>query len=137
MGTDIIDHVLVPIAGEKDGRRTAEAIESYEIGEITIAFVVEKAGGGPDTLAPAQAEVVASDAFTAFREVIPDVVERVTYGTDVPEAIFDLADELNATAIGFTSHQDGRLMRFLTGNTARRLVTENAIPVISFPNVDT
>lgn len=134
MAFEAFSHVLVPVASEADGQRTAEAMAPFDIDRITLVFVVEKAGGGPDTLARGQAEDLAANAFAAFRETIPDVEERVTYGTDIPDAIFDIAEDVGADAIGFTSHRDGRLMQFLTGNIARRLVTENPIPVISFPN---
>lgn len=131
--TVMTDHVLVPIAGEEDGRRTALALEPYAPAEITLLFVVEKAGGTPDAISVEQAEGLARESFDAFRAVISDVDEEIAYGTDVTETIFEAADEVGANAVAFTTRGGGGLVRLLTGDMARQLVTENEIPVISLP----
>ena len=129
----LLDHVIVPIAGEEDGRRTALRLESYEPSTITLLFVVEKGGGAPDAISPEQAESFAEESFGAFRAVISDVDEKIVYGTDVTDAIFDAAEEAGASAIVFCPRGGGGIIQLLTGDRPRKLVTENDIPVISLP----
>lgn len=129
----LLTHVLAPIASEEDGRQTARAIEPYGLERVTMVFVIKKAGGGPDPASPAQATEHAEASFAAFREVLPQAEDHIAYGTDVAETIFEAATELGASAIGFTTHGGSLLMQILAGDTARNLITNNEIPVISFP----
>ncbi len=131
--TSLVRHVLTPVANEEDGRRTATALSSYDPEAVTVLFVVEKAGGAPDRLSPAQAQGVAEASFAAFREVMPGAEERIAGGTDVTETIFEIATEVGASSIAFTSRGGGRLVQFLSGDTAIKLVTQNDIPVIALP----
>ena len=132
----LLDHVLVPISGEEDARRTALALEPYEPGRVTVLFVVEKADGAPDSMSVEQAEGLASDSFGAFRAVVTDIEEEVAYDSNVVETIFESAEEIGASSVVFTTRGGGSIIRLLTGDTARKLVTENDLPVISLPRSD-
>lgn len=133
MNTLTFEHLLVPIANEEDARKTAQALQEYDPSQITMVFVVEKAGGGVDPVGPERAKSLAREAFDAFQEYFPEATEELGFGTDVADTIFSVAEETEADAIAFTSRGGGRLLQFLTGDTTRRLVTENGLPVISLP----
>lgn len=133
------DGILVPVASVEDARKTCRAVREYFDADETVAtfvFVIEKAGGAPDKASVEQREAVAEDAFDAVREELPEfrVETTVVYDTDVVDAIFEAASEADADAIVFVPRDDGRLVRFLTGDVALSLVTENDRPVVSLPS---
>lgn len=134
MSESLMDHLLVPVASEDDARKTAQILESYDPELITVTHVIEKAGGAPDKLSVEQAEQHAAASFAAFRQVIPDAESELTYNQNVVEAIFELAATIDATAIAFRPRQGGRLVKFLSGDTALKLVSEAARPVIALPS---
>ena len=138
MGTDgdggLLDHALVPIASKEDGRRTAEALRPRIPDRITLLFVVEKGGGAPDQLSVKQAELLADDSFEAFEDILPADEERIAYGEDVIETIFEVASDVDASSVAFHSRGGGRLLHLLTGDTTRKLVTQNEVPVIALPS---
>ena len=140
MGSDVnrslLRHVLVPVASEDDGRTSAAALAPYDPDRVTILFVVEKAGGAPDKVSPTQAKTHAADAFAAFQEVLDADEERIAYGTDVVATIFEEALAADASTVAFTSRGGGRLLQFLSGDVATKLVTDNEIPVLSLPSSD-
>lgn len=134
-----LDTVLVPIASVEDARETCRAVREYFDADetaLTFVFVVEKAGGAPDKASVEQREGVAEDAFDVVREELPEfcVETKVVYDTDVADGIFEAASEVDADAIAFVPREDGRLVRFLTGDVALTLVIENDRPVVSLPN---
>ncbi|PSQ15415.1 universal stress protein UspA [Halobacteriales archaeon QS_8_69_26] len=140
--TDLLNRLVVPVAEEDDARRTARGLRRHVDGdrpsELTVVYVVEKAGGAPDAASVEQREQAAEEAFAAFREAVGDlgdVVEtEVLYGTDVAETIFEAAEEHDATAIAFTPRGGGRLIRLLTGDVALSLITETDRPVVVLPD---
>lgn len=134
MSEGLLDHLLVPVASEEDAQKTAQILETYECGKVTVTHVIEKAGGAPDKLPVEQAEQHGEASFAAFREIIPDADSELTYDRDVVGAIFDLAAAIDATAIAFRPRQGGRLVQFLSGDTALKLVTEGDRPVIALPS---
>ena len=135
-GRELLGHVLVPLANEEDARRTARALRPYAPRQITLLYVVEKAGGAPDKLSPEQAKTIGQEAFAAFDEILMSDDERLAFGTDITETIFDVAVEEDASVIAFSSRGGGRIVRWLTGDLALSLTTENAIPVLALPQED-
>lgn len=131
MKIDITDHVLVPVATEEDARKTAELLGSYRVGDVTVLHVVEKGEGVPDKTPVEQSEQVAQEAFAAFREVFPDADTEITYRRDVHEAIIDVAEEVDATAIVFRPRGGSRILQFLAGDLSLKLITEADRPVIA------
>lgn len=129
----ITDHVLVPVATVEDAETTAEALSPYSFDRITVLHVVEKGGGVPDKTPVEQSEQLAAEAFDAFREWCPDIETKITYRRDVIEAIFDVAAELNASAIAFHPRGGSRIIQLLSGDRSLRLVTGADRPVIALP----
>jgi nucleotide-binding universal stress UspA family protein len=129
-------HLVVPIVDEADARATATALAEYEFAAVTAVHVVEKGGGAPDKLSVEQAERSAEDAIAAFQESIPDAESRITYGEDVVETILDIAADEDASAIAFRPRDGSRVVQFLSGDKALRLVTEADRAVIALQEVD-
>lgn len=139
MSTDrrtLLTHVVAPIANETDGRRTAAALAAHSPEKVTVLYVVEKSGGGIDPTSPAQSKTVGEAAFAAFRETFPDADGRIVSGTDVTKTIFEAAEDLDGSVIAFVSRGGGGLLQLLSGNVARRLVTENPVPVLALSQLD-
>lgn len=126
-------HVLVPVADDEDARETAAILDAYEFDQVTAVHVIEKREGAPDVMSREQAEQEATEALAAFREVIPDVAEEVAYHSDVVAAVTDVAAEVDASAIAFRPRGGSRIVQFLSGDTALRLVTEADRPVVALP----
>ncbi|KZX48499.1 universal stress protein [Haloarcula sp. K1] len=134
--TDILAHVLLPVANEDDGLTTATALEPYEPEQVTALHVVEKGEGVPDKTPVEQSEELAAESYAAVRTVFPDADDHTAYARDVVEAIFDVAEEVEASAIAYRSRGGGRLMQFLSGDLSLKLVTNAEVPVIALPQAD-
>lgn len=125
------DHIVVPVANASDARRTADALEPYEFGRITVLHVVEKGEGVPDKIPVEQAEQIAANAFEAFKESFPGAETEITYRRDVVQSIIDVASDINASAIVFRPRDRGRILQFIAGDRSLRLITESDCPVIT------
>lgn len=137
MPQSLTEHLVVPVADEEDAIATATALERYRFGQITLVHVVEKGEGAPDKLPVEQAETRATEAFAAFREIIPGVAEEMAYSSDVVGAVRDVADDAEASAIAFHPRGGSRIVQFLAGDRALKLVMDTDRPVIALPEVDT
>lgn len=133
---DLLRHVLIPVATEDDARKTARALGRYDPERVTALHVVEKGMGVPDKTPVEFSEAAATDAYAAVREVFPDASERTAYAKDVVPAIFEAADQVDASAIAYRSRGGSRLLQFLSGDRSLRLVTQADRPVIALPRVD-
>lgn len=127
-------HSIGPIADEEDARTTATILDRYRFARITTVHGVEKGDGTPDKLSLEKAGERAADTFAAFREVIPDVEDEIAYSSDVVGAIIDTAADVEASSIAFRPRGGSRLVQFLAGDKAFRLITESDQPVISLPD---
>ena len=133
---DLLDHLLVPVANEADARATAEALLPLSPGQISVLHVVEKREGAPDKTPIEQSELVAEESFSAFRGYFPLAEEVVDYRSDVVAAIIEAASACEASAIAFHPRGGSRVVQFLAGDRALRLINESDRPVISLPLPD-
>lgn len=130
---ELLAHVLLPVANEEDARATAMKLEPYRPDHVTALHVVEKGGGVPDKTPVEQSEELAEESYVAVRRVFPDADDHTAYARDVIGAIFEAADEVDATAIAYRSRGGNRLMQFLSGDLSLKLVTNADRPVIALP----
>lgn len=133
---DLLSHVLVPVASKKDARETARRLAVYDPAAVTVLHIVEKGGGVPDKTPVEQSESVAAEAFEAVGEVFPDAETATAYDRTVLTAIFETADEVDASAIAYRSRGGSRLAHFLSGDLSLKLVTKSDRPVIALPRAE-
>jgi len=133
----LLAHVLLPVADESDASATATALAPYDPRHVTAVHVVEKGDGVPDKTPVEQSEAVAEKAYAAVRTVFPDADDHTAYARDVVDAVFDAADEVDATAIAFQPRGGSRLVKFLAGDHTLELATTADRPVIALPDATT
>ncbi len=139
MPRDVFTHVVLPVADSEDARSTAQSARPHIIeadGTVVAVHVIEKAGGAPDKASVEQRQQNAESIFDSVRDELPglDVKTRIAYGTDIVEAIFDVAADVDASAIVFTPRSGGRWIRLLTGDVALSMITETDRPVVVLPD---
>lgn len=134
---ELLDHVIVPVATGDDALKTARLLEPYEPDRVTALHVVEKRKGVPDKTPVEHSEELADESYAAFRSVFPDANEHTAYDEDIVAAIFEAAEEIDASAIAYRSRGGNRLLQFLSGDHSVRLVTQAERPVIALPRSDT
>jgi nucleotide-binding universal stress UspA family protein len=138
---ELFERVLIPIASEDDARMARETILPYLAdcgGVATVVHVVKYTEGGVDPSPVSMQEEDAQRLFEIVGEVDDDLVveTRTAYGTDIVEAIFEVADEIDASAVVFSPQKRNRLVRLLTGDTALSLVTDPDVPVLAIPRAE-
>ena len=132
----LLEHVLVPVAGVADARTTAAALAQFDTQDVTILYVVERSEGYIDPVSTKYLEEDGKAALQSFKEVFPDANEHLTSSDNLIEEIYDVADEVGATAIAYRSRGGSRFVRLLSGDHSLKLIDNPPIPVISLPDAD-
>lgn len=134
--TQITDHIVIPVSTPDDARNTARQVQKYDFDTITVVHVIEQVKNAPDPISPELGEKRAAKAFGAFKEVIPTVGTKQIFRADVVEGVLDFAKAEQASTIVFCPRGGSRVVQFLSGDVALRLVTEADRPVIALPQED-
>jgi nucleotide-binding universal stress UspA family protein len=134
----ILDRIVVPVAGEQDAIETSRALQPFvdRISELTVVHVIEKGGGTVDKAPMAKRRADAAEFLSTVESHLDGAVgfePRIEFGPNIAETIRGVAIDTNATAIALRPRGGSRLVRWLSGDTARRLLAESAIPVVSLP----
>lgn len=133
---ELLSHVLLPVANREDALVTAQQLKPYAPTRVTAIHVVEKGMGVPDKTPVEQSEELAEESFAAVRSVFPDADDHTAYARDVVGAIFEAAEEIDASAIAYRARSGNRLMQFLSGDLSLKLITRGDRPVIALPKAD-
>ena len=133
---ELLSHVLLPVANREDALETAQQLNTYNPKRVTALHVVEKGMGVPDKTPVEQSEELAEESFTAVRSVFPDADDHTAYGRDIVDAIFEAAEEVDASAIAYRARPGNRIMQFLSGDLSLKLITRGDRPVIALPQTD-
>ncbi|ESS08088.1 MAG: universal stress protein UspA related nucleotide-binding protein [uncultured archaeon A07HN63] len=134
---ELLSNVLVPVATVNDATATASALAPYDPATVTTVHIIEKGDGVPDKTPVEQSEGIAEEAAAAVRAEFPEAGLEKAYSRDVVSAIFDVAEEIDASAIAYRSRGGNRLAQFLSGDLSLKLVTQADRPVIALPRSDT
>lgn len=137
----LFEQVLIPIASEDDARMARETILPYLAGSggvATVVHVIKYTEGGVNPSPVSMQEEDAERLFDIVNQDHPDLVveTKKAYGTDITAAIFEVATEINASAIVFAPEEKSRLIRLLTGDTALSLISNPDVPVLAIPRRD-
>jgi len=128
------------VANVADATETADRVRHVckDDSHIILVHVIEKAGGAPDKASLEGRQEQADDIFEAFenRAVLDgySVERNLLYGTNVGETIIDAADDLEATAILFSSRGGSGWLDALSGGVRSTLVTDSRLPVVVLPD---
>lgn len=136
--TDLLEHVLVPVANEDVAEQTALMAREYlrEDTEVRVLHVVQDEDAFADA-SEEEWEAFAQEAFDAFEEQYGREVEtEIRHGTDISETIVETAEELGASAILFVPRGGSRWRQLMSGDVARELVSESTCPVVALPRPD-
>jgi nucleotide-binding universal stress UspA family protein len=132
----LLERVVVPVANETDSVATATALSRYldDVQSVVAVHVIEKGGGVADKAPMEKRQTDAAEILSVVESRLGDAVTvetRVAFGTNVADTIVETALDADATAIAFCPRGGSRLARFLSGDTAARLVTAPTLPVVS------
>lgn len=138
---ELFERLLLPIANETDAEATCAAVRPYIDpldSHLTVVHVVEKTPDYPDKLPLDAAREHADAIFSVVRNRFADsdyrVSTEVRYGPNIVEETFAAAEDVDATAIGFTPRPGRRWTRILAGDVGYRLVTTSPRPIVVFPH---
>jgi nucleotide-binding universal stress UspA family protein len=138
---DLLSTPFVPVASVDDAAVTLDAVLDRVAaagGRMTVAHVVEKAGGAPDAAPVEQRETIADEAFDLVRdraaEAGVDVETQLLYGTDVVETLLEAAHETGSSSIVFTPRGHKWWWDLFSDDVANALVHDSDLPVVVLPS---
>lgn len=131
---------VVPIAGPEDAEATYGTLAAHTdpaaCRPLVIHVIVDAEGSNSIDTQHQRAH----DAFERFESRADAdgmaVDAEIVYGKPVSEAIIDVADEYNASAIVFCSRDGGAWFDLLLGGVRTALITKSQRPVVMLPADD-
>jgi len=135
---ELFDRPLIPVASEDDARVIRDTILPYlaeASSTVILVHVIKHTEGGidpsPIEFQEEEAERLFDIATEGHDELEPET--QYAYGRNVAESILETARETGASVITVSPRRRGLFMRLLTGETARPLMTNSDVPVLSVP----
>lgn len=137
----LFERVVVPIGTTADARATCSQLRSYADPTDDIATVVHviEHTEGDISRAPMDARREDAEALLeTVREEYGDLVRatELAYGGDIADEVLSVARDIEASAIVFTPHHEGRLTRLLAGDVAVSLLSDGDVPVVALPRME-
>lgn len=133
---DLFDVAVLPIASAEDARTTCAGAAAHlrrANGRAVVVHVIK--GTAPsDGAHPEHAEETFAAAREAFDAAEIAVETRLEYGQNVPETVFAVAADVDASAIAFTPRAGGRWVKLLSGDLTSALVNDSERPVVVLPD---
>lgn len=136
----LLRRVVLPVANSDDARETCRAVLpaiAKAHGEVMAVYVVETNPGGMNKAPPSAMNEVGEQTLsiveTQCEEYLIPVQTEIRYGPTVREEVFDTARSKDASSVGFVPRTGSRVGKFLSGDNALSMITENDVPVIVFP----
>ncbi|WP_049998145.1 universal stress protein [Halococcus sediminicola] len=133
---DLFEVVVLPVASAEDARTTCAGAAAHlrrAGGRAIVVHVIEGTAPSDGTHPEHAAETFAA-AREAFGGGDVTVETRLEYGESIPEVVFAVADEVDASAIAFTPRAGGRWLKLLSGDLTSALVTDSERPVVVLPD---
>lgn len=134
-----IDTVAVPVASKKDATITCSALRPYLSAGTTVVviFVIKKAGGGidptPVELQKRHANHMFDECYRVLSGFDGTIETTIAFHTDVVEGILEATRDSDADVIAFTLRGTHRLLKFISGDTAIKLIHRTDRPVLVLP----
>jgi nucleotide-binding universal stress UspA family protein len=134
---DLFEVAVLPVASATDARTTCASAAAHLQHAGGRAVVVHVIRGMPPTEEGKRTEA-AEETFAAAREAFSaadiDLETHLEYGEGIPETVFAVAEEVDASAIAFTPRAGSRWTKLLSGDVANALVNESDRPVVVLPD---
>jgi len=134
------DRLLVPLSTVEDATHTARSLEAYLREASSMGITLVHVSQTSDEEGGKTGDGTESHPFDVFSETLGDLgpFETVEHeGDDVVDVILETADEVGATAIGFTPTSRRRWETVLERGHTNQLVDSATRPVVVFPHPDT
>jgi nucleotide-binding universal stress UspA family protein len=136
---DLFEVAVLPVASADDARATCASAAAHlrrASGRAVVVHVIE--GTPPANETEIEHTESAEETFTAAREAFSaseiTTETRLEYGEEIPETVFAVADEVDASAIAFTPRAGGRWVKLLSGDLTSALVSDSERPVVVLPD---
>ncbi|MEF8757835.1 MAG: universal stress protein [Halobacteriales archaeon] len=130
---DLLSKVVVPVADADVAETTARAAREYlnQDSRIVAVHVLQD----DEYASKDEWETFAEDAFERTKSVLGEdrVETELREGDDVTETIFEVAKDVDASAVAFRSRGGSRWRQIMAGDVARELVTEPDVPIVVLP----
>jgi nucleotide-binding universal stress UspA family protein len=134
---DLFEMVVLPVASAEDARTTCAGAAAHlrrAGGRAVVVHVIE----GPPPAKEGEHAKGADETFAAAREAFGtadiDLETRLEYGEEIPETVFAVAEDVDASAIAFTPRAGGRWVKLLSGDLTSALVSDSDRPVVVLPD---
>jgi nucleotide-binding universal stress UspA family protein len=134
---DLFETVVLPVASAADARTTCAGAAAHlrrASGRAVVVHVIEGTPPAEESEHIEDAEETFAAAREAFSAADIDTETRLEYGENIPQTVFAVAEDVDASAIAFTPRAGGRWTKLLSGDLTSALVSDSDRPVVVLPD---